>query len=234
MSDVLRIEDLTLELLRSPRRKTVGITIARAGELSVAAPVDCPLDTIEVAVRRKLPWIYRKLSLKRDLRRSLAEKEFVPGEGFAYLGRSYRLALIDAPPEDVSVPALRLRQGRFLLLREERQRGHEHFEDWYTAHATPWLSRRVDLLSDRCGAATRGIVVREIGNHWGICDETGVLHFHWRTILLPPRIIEYIVVHELVHLIEPNHGTGFWRRVERVVPDYEERKAWLATWGGRS
>ncbi|MGH2534478.1 MAG: M48 family metallopeptidase [Thermomicrobiales bacterium] len=234
MSDVLRIEDLTLDLHRSPRRKTVGITIARSGDLSIAAPVDCPPDIIEAAVRRKLPWIYRKLSLKRELRRSLADKEFVPGEGFAYLGRSYRLALFDASSDNVSVPALRLHQGRFLLRREERKRGHEHFESWYTAHATPWLIRRVDLLSDRCGATPRGVLVREIGNQWGICDEIRVLHFHWRTILLPPRIIEYIVVHELVHLIEPNHGIEFWQRLERVVPDFEERKAWLAAWGGRS
>jgi predicted metal-dependent hydrolase len=52
--------------------------------------------------------------------------------------------------------------------------------------------------------------------------------FHWRTILLPPRAIDYVIVHELVHLIEPHHGAEFWRRVERALPDYELRKRWLA------
>jgi predicted metal-dependent hydrolase len=66
---------------------------------------------------------------------------------------------------------------------------------------------------------------------WGSCGKGGRLYFHWRSILLPPRIADYVVVHELVHLREPHHSPGFWRAVERVLPDFAHRKQWLAEHG---
>ena len=71
-----------------------------------------------------------------------------------------------------------------------------------------------------------------LGFHWGSCSRSGRLNFHWRTILLPPRIIEYGVAHELVHLRELRHNLEFWRRLERVIPDFAARKQWLAENGG--
>jgi len=73
-----------------------------------------------------------------------------------------------------------------------------------------------------------GLEIRDLGFRWGSCGKSGSLNFHWATILLPPSIVEYVVVHELVHLIEPNHTPEFWTRLERVMPDYESRKKWLA------
>lgn len=67
-----------------------------------------------------------------------------------------------------------------------------------------------------------------LGYRWGSCGSRGALNFHWKTILLPPRIIDYILVHELVHIHEPHHTPAFWTRVERVLPDYAARKEWLA------
>ena len=76
-------------------------------------------------------------------------------------------------------------------------------------------------------------MVRELGYRWGACGQDGTLNFHWRTVLLPPRIVEYIVAHELVHLHEAHHGAEFWRRLERAMPDDAARKKWLAENGGR-
>ena len=75
--------------------------------------------------------------------------------------------------------------------------------------------------------------VRELGYRWGSCGPGRNLNFHCRTLCLPPRMVEFVVVHELVHLIESHHGTGFWRRVERVIPDFADHKRWLAENGGR-
>lgn len=77
-----------------------------------------------------------------------------------------------------------------------------------------------------------GIYVQDLGYRWGSCGKGGRLNFHWRTILLPAPIIEYVVVHELVHLHEPHHTPAFWSLVERVLPDFEARKRWLAERGG--
>ena len=75
--------------------------------------------------------------------------------------------------------------------------------------------------------------VRELGFRWGSCSPKEALNFHWRTILLPAWAIDYIIVHELVHLHEPHHNEPFWQRVEEVMPDYAERKQWLEENGSK-
>ena len=85
----------------------------------------------------------------------------------------------------------------------------------------------------RIGVEPTGLEVRELGFRWGSCGKGGKVNFHWATILLPPSIVEYVLVHELVRLRETNHTPDFWLRVERALPDYEQRKAWLSEHGGQ-
>jgi predicted metal-dependent hydrolase len=226
VSRIVAVDDLTFELRRSDRRRTLGLTLDRDGALMLHAPVETPLAEVEAFAREKRFWIYTKLAEKELLLPPAQPKEFVSGQGFYYLGRSYRLLVVD--PDSAVLPPLRFYQGRFMLRRDERERGHEHFVRWYTAHSRPCLERAVQLHADRAGVEPRGIEVRDLGYRWGSCSEDGRLNFHWRLVCLPPRIIEYVVVHELVHLCEPHHTDEFWRRIERILPDYAERKRWLA------
>lgn len=228
MTDTLTVNGLTYELRRSPRRKTLGITVDRDGSLILTAPDDCPEETIQQTAHKKELWVQTKLAEKRLLFRPKPPKEYVTGEGFYHLGRSYRLLLLDTPENNTSTPALRLHRGRFELRRNERHRAGEHFAAWYVRNGQPWIRRRVDLFTDRIGASPAEVKIRELGYRWGSCGPKSGLNIHWRTICLPPRIVEYVVVHELVHLIEPHHDKAFWKRVERVLPDFATRKRWLA------
>ena len=151
MTNPLVVDGLTYELRRSPKRVTIGITVDRDGSLSLTAPEDCPEATIEETARKKQLWVHTKLAEKRLLFRPRAKKDYVTGEGFQYLGRSYRLLLVDAEA-DSPAPALRLRGGWFELRRDERHRAEEHFVGWYIRNGEPWIRRRVGLLSDRIGA----------------------------------------------------------------------------------
>jgi predicted metal-dependent hydrolase len=229
-SSTLTIDDLTFELRRSERRKTVGITVERNGELILTAPPDCSLVLIEQVARDKRFWIYTKLAEKELLCQPPPEREYVSGEGFYYLGRSYRLLLVE--PDD-SLPVLQLQQGRFRLQRSERAHAQQHFVTWYTTHGQPWIEQRVGALADRLAVIPGQVQVRDLGFRWGSCGKDGSLNFHWRTLLLPPRIIEYIAAHEMVHLHEPHHNEAFWRRLERAMPDMAARKQWLAENGAR-
>lgn len=231
MTDTLVIDGLTFELRRSNRRRTLGITVDRDGSLILAAPANCSAEFVEKTAREKLFWIHSKLARKRLLH-DTPHKEYVTGEGFHYLGRSYRLLLVGPPETDASTPALRLHRGRFVLRRDEVHRARQHFVDWYVRHGQPWIERRVALYADRVGVAPGPVKVRELGNRWGSCGRGGNLNFNWRTICLPPRAVEYVVAHELVHLHEPHHGPTFWQRLERCMPDYADRKRWLAENGG--
>lgn len=217
----LTVGDLRFEVRLSPRRTAVQITVDRDGELLLSAPQSCSTRTMEAFVREKRFWIYKKLA-EKDVAPEAPKKQFVNGEGFAYLGRSYRLLLVEA--QDLP---LKLEQGRFKLLQSAAARGRDHLVRWYCQHGQAWLKKRVETLEPRVGVRTSEVTVQDLGYRWGSCGKGGRMFFHWRTVLMPPPMIEYVVVHELVHMIEAHHTPAFWKRVERVIPDFAMRKQWL-------
>lgn len=219
----LQVDELALEVRRSGRRKTLEITVDRSGELVLAAPYGVADDDLRRFVREKRFWIYRKLAEKAELRQPIPRKEFVDGEGFLYLGRSYRLKLTDQQEAP-----LKLVNGRFQLRRDLADKGRTHFINWYTARGQAWLQQRVTANAARMEVHPIGVRVQDLGYRWGSCGRGDLVYFHWKTMLLPRSIAEYVVVHELAHLHVPHHTSAFWRRVERVLPDYERRKDWLA------
>lgn len=229
MSETVVIDQLEYQVRRSDRRKTIGITVDRDGAVVMHVPKGCRRAVMDRVGRQKNLWVHSKLAEKDLMFRRPRQREFVSGEGFHYLGRSYRLLLV---PGRKGSP-LRLHEGRFKLLRGQARHGQEHFRRWYTEHATPWIQQRVKLFSPRVGAEPAAVVVRELGYRWGSCAQDGTLYFHWCTACLPPRIVEYLVVHEMVHLVQGRHNAEFWLRLERIIPDWRQRKQWLAAEGAR-
>lgn len=225
MSELV-VGDLEFQVRRSERRRTLEITVERDGRLLLSAPVGCDQARLERFVQSKRRWVYEKLAAREALKPALPARRFVSGEGLPYLGRTFRLLLV--PEQEVPV---KLAAGRFRMCRTDAAKGREHLVGWYTAHARPWLETRVERYAGRIDVKPTGVVVQELGYRWGSCGKGGRLYFHWRSILLPPRIADYVVVHELVHLREPHHSPGFWRAVERVLPDFALRKQWLAEHG---
>jgi hypothetical protein len=222
----LVLGDLQFEVRRSDRRRTLGLTIERDGSLVLSAPPDVADCRLERFARQKRFWIYQKLAAKEALPPALPVRKFVTGEGFPYLGRSYRLQLV----ADLDVP-VKLDAGRFKMRRDQAPHGRATMVRWYAAHAQPWLTARVARYADRARVEPGAITVQDLGFRWGSCGKGRRLYFHWQSILLPPRVVDYIVVHELVHLREPHHTPDFWRAVERTMPDWEPRRRWLAERG---
>lgn len=227
MTSTLTVDDLQFEIRWSGQRRTVGLTVDRDGELVISAPTGCATDVLESFVREKRFWLYTKLAEKEALQEeAVRPRQFVSGEGFPYLGRSYRLRLV----EEQDVP-LKLERGRFLLRRSHAAEGRATLISWYAARARPWLEHRVPRFVSRVGASPSSIDVRDLGFRWGSCGRNGTVSFHWATVLMPPAVIDYVIVHELVHLLEPNHTPEFWRAVERTMPDFEARRRRIAELG---
>lgn len=225
----LRVGDLTFELRTSTRRRTMQITVDRGGELVFSAPPDCPAERMERFIRQKRFWIYTKLAEKEALRPRAVHKEYRSGEGFPYLGRNYRLLLVSG--QDVPV---KLEDGRFKMSRAVVHDGRGQMIEWYRAHAQPWLAKRVERWAPRVGVQPSSVTVQDLGYRWGSCGKDARLNFHWKLVLLPPRIIEYVIVHELAHVHEAHHTPEFWQRVERALPDFARKKQWLAEQGARA
>ena len=233
MSKKLHVGDLVFEVRRSSRRKTLGLTVDRGGQLLIHAPVDAAVEDIEYWTREKLLWVYRKLALKEEMALRGREPEFVSGESFSYLGRNYQLKITDEQKDP-----LRFDGRRFFLRRDARLMATEHFRQWYAVTGSTWINNRVKLLASRTGMEPNRIDVRDLGYRWGSCGKNKVLFFNWKMLQLPVRLVDYVVIHELVHLAEPLHGVAFWQAVERALPDWKERKEELRIkakdmlWGG--
>lgn len=225
-ANTLSVDELRFTVRRSARRRTLQITVERNGDLIISAPPDVSDQTLRDFVLGKRFWIYTRLAEKERLQCHVPRKEYVDGEGFLYLGRSHRLKLVDQQETP-----LKLVNGRFALRRDALPGAREQFVRWYSEHARPWLAARVAAYRSRMEAQPAGVKVQDLGYRWGSYGKGDWLYFHWKAILLPARIAEYVVVHEIAHLHQPHHTTEFWLRVERAMPDFAQRKAWLAEHG---
>jgi predicted metal-dependent hydrolase len=103
--------------------------------------------------------------------------------------------------------------------------------EWYGHRAKSWLWDKAQDYLARMQVRPAGVKVQDLGYRWGSCGKGRWLYFHWKTILLPSPIAEYVLIHELAHLHQPHHNPEFWKRVERAMPDFERRKSWLAEHG---
>ncbi len=223
---LLVVNDLKFEVRRSDRRRSVEITIDRGGDLLLSAPCDVSDATLREFVQRKRMWVYKQLARRDTLACDVPRKAFVDGEGFAYLGRNFRLRLVQS-----SDAAVKLQGGRFVMPSALARNGAEHLIRWYRERARLWLWDKAQDFAARMEVAPAGLRVQDLGYRWGSCGRGSWLYFHWKTILLPARIAEYVVMHEMAHLHEAHHTPEFWRRVERAMPDFATRRDWLRTHG---
>jgi predicted metal-dependent hydrolase len=227
MNKQMIVDELVFDVRESSRRKTLEIIVDRDGSLVLATPSGISDDKRRTFIEGKLIWVHTKLVEKNNLIQPRVNKEYVQGEGFYYLGRHHRLRLVDQQ----EVP-LRLYRGRFTLLKSEAEQGKKHFMDWYSEHLGLVLSRHLETLLKRLDQKPKQIHIQDLGYKWGSTDRRNHLYFHWRVAMLPHRMIEYIVAHELTHLSERSHSDIFWQQLERLVPDYLNMKKWLAEEGG--
>ena len=197
--------------------------------LIVAAPSRASDDQIRDIVLNRALWIVKRMA---DLLEEPLPRRFVTGEALPYLGRNVEMIVEDGSTSSTQVT---LHQGRFWVsvrptldkdVRRESIR--QAFAAWYGTRAEEHIAEGVDLWWPRLGVGERSRVI--IGNQrsrWGSCAPDGTLRFSWRTMMLPPEVIEYIIVHELAHLTVKAHSAEFWDFVSRALPDVKHRRKLL-------
>ncbi|HEV2329282.1 MAG TPA: SprT family zinc-dependent metalloprotease [Verrucomicrobiae bacterium] len=222
MTETLQIRGLNFEVRRSDRRRTFGLTVDRGGELIAHVPFATPVEELTRWINKKLVWVYRKLALKAESAPIVQPPEYISGEAFCYLGRRFSLKVVP----NQKLP-LRFDGTRFILRRDSCP-AEAHFRRWYLDAGTEWLQRRVERLSQYTTRKPEHIEIRDLGFRWGSCGKSGIIYFNWKVLQLPVRLVDYIIMHELVHLVEGHHGPEFWRTLGRAMPDWQKRKDALA------
>lgn len=212
------------QLIRSKkRRKTISLHIKEDGRIVVYSPNHTPNWEIERFVERKRPWISKKLSEKERTPQPV-EKKFLPGEGFFYLGESFPLQIEDDPHRR---PPLRLSFGRFILCKSCMDKARELFIEWYKKEARQMLSERMNYYSERLQLFPKGLKITSAQSRWGSCSRDNQLCLSWRVIMAPLGVLDYVLIHELVHIKEKNHSERFWNHLKSIIPDYKLHRRWL-------
>lgn len=209
------------------KRKTLTITVERDRSVVVRVPEGTDPDTICRIVESKKHWIYEKTRhpQKYNGLPHPPGKELVSGESMPYLGRNYRIEVTDSEATEIRF------EQKFLVPRHLVGNGREVFRAWYIARAHEKILPRVRPHSRTLGVEYSAAKITDSRFRWGSCTPKGNLNLNWRLIKAPNFVIDYVIVHELAHLIEPNHTSRFWNIVRCQVPNLEKARAWLKEQG---
>lgn len=206
-------------LIRS-RRKTLALTVDRAGNLTVRAPLRLPAAQIEAFVLEKEGWVEKTRARLGRLPPPPEPLTLRDGATLPYLGDVLTLAVADV--RRVTREGLRL-----LVPRDARDLAP--VLRWVDAQARLELWPRVEAMARRLGLRPTALRLSTAKGRWGSMSTRGTLSLNRALLLCPPDVIDYVAVHELCHMAQPNHSPAFWALVERWMPDYRARRDWLKT-----
>jgi predicted metal-dependent hydrolase len=201
---------------RRARRRSIGLIIDDGG-LRVAAPGHTPVAEVEAFIREKARWVLRKLSEWRAAPKPLPV-DWRDGTTIALLGEPVTLELLPGR-RDITLQGGRLGVGLAPGAgpSQLRRRGIAWFKD----RARALFGERLALYAAKLGVPAPVLSLSSARTRWGVCREDGHVRLNWRLIHLPLRLIDYVVAHELAHLLEMNHSARFWTVVGGLYPGYE-------------
>jgi hypothetical protein len=224
-------------LVRRSKVKHVKITVELEHGVEIVVPSDFDERQLDGILRQKAPWILQKLGELEQVAEPAPPKALVSGEKFPVTGYLHELIVEERGER---APFVVLREGKLVVtvttaLKPSARAAlvRDTLRDWYVHQAEQQLPEQVRLYAGQVGAAPSAVSVLNLDRRWGSCTPTGAIHLHWRLVLAPVAIIDYVAVYELCHLLVPDHSPQFWEQVRMVLPDYVERREWLRV-NGRS
>ena len=219
--------DVTYSVRRSSKRTRVTITVERDRKIVVHAPSHASDESISRIVEAKRRWIYEKTkhSQKYKGRTHPPGKELVNGESALYLGRSYRIEVVDKEMEYIRF------DQRFLIPVSLAHHKKGAMREWYIARAKERILPRVVRQARELGVSFGQARIVDSRYRWGSCTVRDNINLNWRLIKAPIYVIDYVIAHELAHLLEPNHTPRFWNIVNTQVPTMDRARDWLREHG---
>jgi hypothetical protein len=214
------MEEIPVEKIIRSRRRTIALEVTPAATVIVRAPLRTPAEYIEEIIQKKSSWILRKMDEIK--RRPLSPcHEYAEGEMFLFLGRSYPLHIVEDGSKTIE------RSDRLYVSSSLMPDIRNQLKHWYREEARKEIRARCMWFSLKTAHVPATIRITDARQRWGSCTHKGGLNFSWRLIQAPPEIVDYVVVHELVHLGQPDHSRVFWNKIRSIMPDYEQRRNWL-------
>jgi predicted metal-dependent hydrolase len=220
---------INFEIKRGNRDKSVAIHVHPAAKVTVLVPRHLNEQKIRMILQKKARWIIEKQEQLRNHGDSNPAKEFVSGESFPYLGKNYRLKVVRSSAG--SDGKCKLVNGRLLVeangkpgSESEKTAVKKALMDWYFEHAENKVKERLDRFAQQIGKWPASVEIKNQLRRWGSCSRAGIIRLNWKIIMVPISLLDYVIVHELCHLIYSHHSFHFWQKVQSVIPDYKKRR----------
>jgi predicted metal-dependent hydrolase len=214
--------------IKYKNRTSMSISIDLYGNIEVQAPKGISDERVIQALEEKWEWIQQKLNEMKDRTLGSKVKNYNHGENFLYLGKEYPIQISQDPAieQDYAVFAEEMLHIFVKQLEEEKIR--QALRRFYYQQCKMLVERSIKYYQSNFKSKPRSIRITDNKTNWGTCDSKQQLTFNWKLAMAPQQVIDYVVVHEMCHMVHLNHDRSFWRLVGKIIPDYKQQEDWLA------
>ncbi|MDP4086328.1 MAG: SprT family zinc-dependent metalloprotease [Bacillota bacterium] len=208
-------------------RTSIGITIDSYGNIEIQAPKETPDDRVLRLIEEKWDLIQQKLKEMKDRLQGPQKKVYEYGEGFLYLGNNYPIQIL----QDINIKQEHVvfvdGNLQIYVKQSDNEKIKQALRRFYYQQCKALVEKSISSYQSNFKTKPRSIRISDSKTTWGTCDSKLQLTFNWRLAMAPPEVIDYVVVHEMCHMVHLNHDRSFWRLVGKMIPDYKEKENWL-------
>ncbi|ULT57461.1 M48 family metallopeptidase [Neobacillus drentensis] len=214
--------------IKYKNRTSIGITIDSYGNLEVQAPKGIPDDRVLRLLEEKWELIQQKLKEMQDRLEGPQKRLYEQGESFLYLGNNYPVELLENNQIEQDYVVFEGETLRIYVKKMEDESVKQALKRFYYQQCKALVEKSITSYQSYFKTKPRSIRITDSKTTWGTCDSRQQLTFNWRLAMAPREVVDYVVVHEMCHMVHLNHDRSFWRLVGKIMPDYKEKENWLA------
>lgn len=209
-------------------RKSIGIYLDSYGQIEVQAPKGASDESILQLIEDKWDIIVEKVKERRDRLTGPQEKIYAHGEPFLYLGKAYPIHIHEDPAIMQDYVTFDEETMHVYVIQAEDERIKQALKRFYYQQCKALVEKSISIHQVNFKSKPSSVRISDSQTTWGTCDGRRRLTFNWKLAMAPKEVIDYVVVHEMCHMVHLNHDRSFWRLVGKMVPDYKSKENWLA------
>ena len=214
---------IIIDVERNIELTNISIIVSK-GLIKITVPFYLSNQKINELLKKKFTWIRKKILIQQKIQPSI-KKLYTDGEKFKYLGGDYKLKIKKGKSYSVNITNNIL----VVIVNDTSNiiKIKKLIHKWLLNKSNLYFKEKTLFYAEENKLKVTSVKVREYKSRWGSCNINGGITFNWRLIMAPPEVIKYVIIHELVHLIEHNHSRRYWEQVKKLYPNIDEAKKWL-------
>lgn len=227
----LENQNITYTLRLDKRRKNIQLKLLPTSIVEIVAPVKLNSTEIKHILTNKSKWLKDKLNKLTSLAANPINQTLVSGCQLLYNGQPHTLAIVPG----ASRPEVILKPGSIMVKipgdcvdTHSSVTIEQILKVWLVNQAGKLFQERTKYWAPIIGVHPTRITIKDQKTRWGSCSSLGNINYNWRVVMAPPQVLDYLVIHELCHMLVPNHSAQFWKQVQRFSPNYQNYRKWLS------